>query len=175
MKNTGLFLSFSLHREKANGSQDARGEHSSNNARARGADQRESCLWFSGLQGNSSAGSQVRSSKRTKPEVPICWVLFNRWASAWRVSPERTGATAGKQNYLRMVTYSFFPHAWRRHALCLRAARTVWCGCIQNAGHASFIVLGANALGVWVVSFANLYTRIRTDSDVAHETLSKQI
>lgn len=66
MKNTGLFLSFSRHREKANGSQNARGEHSSNNARARGADQRESCLRFSGLQGNSSADSQVRELKENE-------------------------------------------------------------------------------------------------------------
>lgn len=116
------------------------------------------------------------SSKRTKPEVPICWVLFNRWASAWRVYPECTGAAAGKQNYLRMVTYSFFPHAWRRRTLCLCAARTgVWCGRVQNAGHASFIVSGATALGVCVVSFANLCTRIKTDSDVSHETLSKRV
>lgn len=64
------------------------------------------------------------SSKGTKPEVPICWILFNRWASAWRVYPKRSGAAAGKQNYLRIVTYSFFPHAWRRHTLCLCAART---------------------------------------------------
>lgn len=116
------------------------------------------------------------SSKRTKPEVPICWVLFNRWARARRVYPERTGAAASKQNYLRMVTYSFFPHAWKRHALCLCSARTVvWCWRIQNGGHASLIVLGVTALGVSVVFFANLCNHIKTNSDVAHETLSKQI
>lgn len=46
MKNTGLFLSSSRRRERANGSHNARGKRSSNNARARGADQRESCLRF---------------------------------------------------------------------------------------------------------------------------------
>lgn len=39
-------FSFSTQRKKANGSQNARGKHSSNSVRAKGADQRESCLQF---------------------------------------------------------------------------------------------------------------------------------
>lgn len=39
-------FSFSTQRKRANGSQNARGKHSSNNARVKGADQRESCLQF---------------------------------------------------------------------------------------------------------------------------------
>lgn len=39
-------FSFSTHRKRANGSQNARGKHSSNNVRVKGADQRESCLQF---------------------------------------------------------------------------------------------------------------------------------
>lgn len=45
MKNTAFFL-FSTQRKRANGSKNARGKHSSNNVRAKGADQRESCLQF---------------------------------------------------------------------------------------------------------------------------------
>lgn len=45
MKNTAPF-SFSTQRKRANGSQNARGKHSSNSVRAKGADQRESCLQF---------------------------------------------------------------------------------------------------------------------------------
>lgn len=45
MKNTASF--FLQHRKKrANGSQNARGKHSSNSVRAKGTDQRESCLRF---------------------------------------------------------------------------------------------------------------------------------
>jgi len=39
-------FSFSTQRKRANGSQNARGKHSSNSVRAKGADQRESCLQF---------------------------------------------------------------------------------------------------------------------------------
>lgn len=45
MKNTAFFF-FSTQRKRANGSQNARGKHSSNSVRAKGADQRESCLQF---------------------------------------------------------------------------------------------------------------------------------
>lgn len=72
------------------------------------------------------------SSKRTKPEVPICWVLFNRWASAWRVYPKHTGAAASKQNYLRMVTYFFFPHAWRRLFVFPLPELVFWCRRIER-------------------------------------------
>lgn len=39
-------FSFSTQRKRANGSQNARGKHSSNSVRSKGADQRESCLQF---------------------------------------------------------------------------------------------------------------------------------
>lgn len=51
MKNTRLFFPLflrldSTQRKRANASQNARGKHSSNNVRVKGADQRESCLQF---------------------------------------------------------------------------------------------------------------------------------
>lgn len=127
-----LFL-FSTQRKRANASQNAEGKHSSNSVRVKGADQREA-VCSSGLRGNSPPPPpppptpRRESSKRNKPEVPICWVLFNRRVSALRLYPECRRARASKQNYLRMVTYSLsvFRHAWRRQALCLCYAQLVF-------------------------------------------------
>lgn len=45
MENTAFFF-LDTEKKRANGSQNARGKHSSNNVRVKGADQRESCLQF---------------------------------------------------------------------------------------------------------------------------------
>ena len=71
MKNTALFLSRQSER-RANGSRNARGKHSSNSVRAKGAQIREkSCLQFRPTRQFFPRVPGERSSKRNEPEVPI--------------------------------------------------------------------------------------------------------